>query len=356
MKTRETTPGKTYSVHTSSGCTVNDKSGWSKQIDAPDGYFTAHAGEVTIDGDDAADVRELFKLAPQQQLAILGVLGGNGGLPDGYKRVEWLESTGTQGVLITTPVNKLSIIGRFSLTTWHKNLYKVFGGWYASNSIYQMVRRTESNLEMQVGSGIASNLPQTGELLARVDYFERKAFLNGSVIFDGFTMPEASDTTKFGILCAAGLLGESSAFNFAYARFYHLKLLDENILTYNLVPALDPTGSPCMFDLVSRKAFYNVGTGDFLYPTESTTYALRRVLPDWGKLTEHGLRRLYHAPAGYQDELYDYALENGYKPIIETEMPEEGYWAPRWTETADEIVLEWVEAEPPRDEPLTETE
>lgn len=86
MKTRETTPGKTYSVHTSSGCTVNDKSGWSKQIDAPDGYFTAHAGEVTIDGDDAADVRELFKLAPQQRLALLGALGG--GVPAWLKALE----------------------------------------------------------------------------------------------------------------------------------------------------------------------------------------------------------------------------------------------------------------------------
>ncbi|MBR5185074.1 MAG: hypothetical protein IKW19_02135, partial [Akkermansia sp.] len=76
MKTRETTPGKTYSVHTSSGCTVSDKNGWSKTIDAPDGYFTAHAGEVTIDGDDAADVREVFKLAPYQKLRLLGVVGG----------------------------------------------------------------------------------------------------------------------------------------------------------------------------------------------------------------------------------------------------------------------------------------
>ena len=86
MKTRETTPGKTYSVHTSSGCTVNDKSGWSKTIDAPDGYFTAHAGEVTIDGDDTADVRELFKLAPQQRLALLGVLGG--GVPAWFKALK----------------------------------------------------------------------------------------------------------------------------------------------------------------------------------------------------------------------------------------------------------------------------
>ena len=111
-----------------------------------------------------------------------------------------------------------------------------------------------------------------------------------------------------------------------------------------------------MFDTVGKQPFYNQGTGDFLYPTDSTTYSLRRVLPDWGKLTENGLRRLYHAPANYTGELYDYALENGYKPIVETEQPEDGYWAPRWTETADEIVLKWVETEPPMEEPLTETE
>jgi hypothetical protein len=77
------------------------------------------------------------------------------------------------------------------------------------------------------------------------------------------------------------------------------------------------------------------------------------VLPDWGKLTERGLRRLYHAPANYQGELYDYALENGYKPIVEPEKPEQGYWVPQWRETEDEIVLEWVETEAPEDEFLT---
>ena len=111
-----------------------------------------------------------------------------------------------------------------------------------------------------------------------------------------------------------------------------------------------------MFDLVTRKPFYNVSSGDFAYPTESTTYALRRLLPDWGKHTPTGLRRLYRAPAGYDGELIDYALENGFKPIIEPDMPEEGYWAPEWRETEDEIILDWVETEPPMEETLTETE
>lgn len=136
-------------------------------------------------------------------------------------------------------------------------------------------------------------------------------------------------------------------------KMYSAEVIENGETLLHVVPCLDQTGAPCMFDLVSRKPLYNQGTGDFTYPTESTTYALRRVLPDWGKLTERGLRRLYHAPANYKGELYDYALENGYKPIIEPEMPEEGYWTPRWTETADEIVLEWVETEPPMDELLT---
>ena len=134
------------------------------------------------------------------------------------------------------------------------------------------------------------------------------------------------------------------------SRIFSYKETQVDKMLVNLVPCLDETGAPCMYDTVGKMAYYNQGAYDFTYPTEATTYSLRRVLPDWGKLTERGLRRLYHAPANYQGELYDYALENGYKPIIEPEMPEEGYWAPRWTENEDEIVLEWVETEPPMED------
>ena len=83
MKKEQTFPGKTYSVHTASGCTVSDKNGWSKTIDAPDGYFTAHAGEVTIDGDDAATLREVFNAAP--------IAGGGGGVSATGEKVVPLE-------------------------------------------------------------------------------------------------------------------------------------------------------------------------------------------------------------------------------------------------------------------------
>lgn len=115
----------------------------------------------------------------------------------------------------------------------------------------------------------------------------------------------------------------------------------------NYVPALDPTGAPCMYDTVSRKTFYNSGTGDFIYPTDAAP-AVSADLDEkfYAKLTEHGVRRLYHVPHGYTGSKDQYATENGYKELVEPPMPLEGYWTPEWRETETQLILEWVEAEP----------
>ena len=173
---------------------------------------------------------------------------------------------------------------------------------------------------------------------------EGNATLDGTAYFERADLNRTYDTpSSIGLY---GALRDYAPFKISKFKIWSFNILKNNSPVLKFIPCLDPTGAPCMYDLVSRQPFYNQGTGDFLYPTESSTYSLRRVLPDWGKLTEHGLRRLYHAPDGYQGDLIDYALENGYKPIVEPEKPEEGYWAPQWTETEDEIVLEWIETEP----------
>ena len=107
-----------------------------------------------------------------------------------------------------------------------------------------------------------------------------------------------------------------------------------------------------MFDTVSRTPFYNAGSGDFVTPpTGASTYSLRarRVLPDWGKLTPTGLRRLYHVPEGYEGDMLQFAAENGFCPIVEEEPPAEGYWSPRWEEIGGVIYLRWVETAPPEE-------
>ena len=355
MKDAITTPGKTYSVHTMKGCTIIEPDGWQKAIEAPDGYFDAHFGSVVIEGDDEASIKQLFKLAPQQKLAILGVLGGNGGLPAGFKRVEWLDCARSQIQYIETPVyvdkdcEISAVILNESCTTICRTSQLNKSGLLTQTQIWD---------GSDFGSWWGESNPFNNITLSQYVKLGEKSEIKNSatglscdgVLFPRDNTSSASALTKLTFFVSSFIQGYKGA------RIYQCAITKNGKYLFRGLPCLDSTGTPCMYDTVSKRPFYNLGTGDFIYPTESTTYALRRVLPDWGKLTEHGLRRLYHAPANYQGELYDYALENGYKPIVEPEMPEEGYWSPRWTETEDEIVLEWVETEPPMDEPLTETE
>jgi hypothetical protein len=70
----------------------------------------------------------------------------------------------------------------------------------------------------------------------------------------------------------------------------------------------------------------------------------------YAQLTEHGVRRLYHVPKGYNGGKEEYAAEHGFKILVETPMPEEGYWIPEWHDREDCIELEWVETEPPAEQ------
>lgn len=122
-------------------------------------------------------------------------------------------------------------------------------------------------------------------------------------------------------------------------------------LQHNLIPSLDSTGTPCMFDLVSHQPLYNFGTGDFLYPTDAAP-AMSAGLDEtfYAKLTEHGVRRLYHVPAGCTMTKDEYAAANGFKELVEPPMPLEGYWTPQWRETEIQLICDWVETEPPTEE------
>ena len=362
-----TTPGKTYAVTSPNGCTVTTEDGITlAEIEAgKQGYFVAVSGKVQL-SDDSAILTQLFKLAPQQRLALLGVLGGNSsGLPAGYKRVEYLETTGEQYIdtLVTLDDSVDVILNALILDgSYLGNPEQAFrhgregslGGNYQNTAA--AITFPWSDLDVQyLNLRFGPNSKNGGNSISYASKGYRHTFQNNKrgYFIDGALQhewPEATWSTPNTFFYMAPGPDFYSNFAVRSAKWFSLVIKKANVEVLQFIPCLDETGAPCMFDLVSRKPFYNQGSGDFTYPTETATYALRRVLPDWGKLTERGLRRLYHAPASWKGELYDYALENGYKPIVETEQPEDGYWSPRWTETEDEIILEWVETEPPTDE------
>lgn len=271
-------------------------------------------------------------------------------LPDGYKRLAYLESNGTQYIDTEYVPNNETGIYLYQLKTKMgdtipmgcRNDTLTETRFYALRSIVEAVESYHS-----AGFGWRGWFQSSSSIIGL-----SKTYLNymNRRVVEGENYIKALDLLQFTPECsifmfAANIGGVASLF--WSGRIYETTISQEESTAMSFVPCLDPEGAPCMFDIVSETPFYNDGAGDFIYPTESTTYSLRRVLPDWGKLTAHGLKRLYHTPSDYTGELIDYAIENGYKRIVESEKPEDGYWTPKWRETEEEIILDWIESEPP---------
>lgn len=284
------------------------------------------------------------------------------GLPIDYTPVEYLQCNGSQ-YIDTQTLNVFEYELEYTATNTNnailagyvpKGRVRAFG-IIERNKVAVATANSDYYREATVSAAVKNTVVYNANLgkyvMINGAKYETAAYGGKALI----PSPMTADVSAYLFACNTG---EKGAQGIGYsARLYSAKLKNKELtVLFDGIPALDPTGAPCMFDLVSRKALWNEGAGDFIYPTESTTYALRRVLPDWGKLTPHGLRRLYHAPEGYQGELYDYAIENGYKQIVETEQPEEGYWTPVWHEREDCIELEWVETEPPAEDEINTTE
>lgn len=145
-------------------------------------------------------------------------------------------------------------------------------------------------------------------------------------------------------------------------RIFWAKFSQDGEIIAHFVPALDPTGAPCMFDMISKKPYYNIGTNDFTYPVPAAAAADVMMLDldleekFYAKMTEHGIRRLYHVPKGCTMTKDEYAAANGFKELIEPPMPLEGYWIPEWRETETQLICGWVETEPPVEEEIINNE
>lgn len=350
MKEASVDIGKVYALRSQTGGEVTDENGNILETLEPNVQLRTMAQEQKwLVPDDCKVTKGNFKRA----LAALFLLGGGKNiLPAGYTRLEYLESTGTQYLDTGCTANQDTTVK----TRWQFIEEPGYAGVIFSQlgdpprlaALYRdnlNRSRFDYGNRMNYASGIIYNIGQVYDIEKRGRY----NYVDGVLVCTNQTT-EPFESSRIGISAAGSSL--SSKF-----RLYSFEMENDGVMKLNLIPALDHTGAPCMFDLVTRKPFYNAGTGDFVTPQAAArTYSLRgrRVLPDWGKLTENGLRRLYHAPAGYKGDAYDYAMENGYKPIVEEPAPEEGYWVPKWHDREDSIELEWVETEPPVEELLTE--
>ena len=180
-----------------------------------------------------------------------------------YCEVEYLESIGTQwldiGTNINTSIDEIELY--FQLTETEK--YKwIFG-------------EHDTDARLGLGSGDGTNLRNVAyynntykvndtEMYNSQHYFKSDStgvYLNGTKIANYSNFSSTSTLYLFN-------LNLSSSNYMAKGKIWTFRQKRNGALIRDLIPVLDWSYVPCMYDRVSRKLFYNQGTGTFSYGRE----------------------------------------------------------------------------------------
>lgn len=183
-------------------------------------------------------------------------------LPEGYRRVEYLESTGTQWIDTGfTPKIGDAINLDFSINEKFDFNNSLFSAGDSANQLVAVVAPAEyhrpyffyryfcsaaGKIAIEEMQKINCNIDKNGN-----------AFINGT---------KRAQCTPIGEVNTSLLLFKRvSGSDICQCRIYSFSISRAGSLQINLIPCLDASGKPCMFDTISRKPLYNAGTGQFLY-------------------------------------------------------------------------------------------
>lgn len=213
----------------------------------------------------------------------LGTIGRKGLLPAGYIELEYLESVGARQYIDTGVVPQAGytieadamFVNPVSLSTvyWGRETnaagiaYPTFGLLSANTPSGNMSIRVYHSAPGSSREGIYDVNIQSGQRFS----FEAKAgefYVNGTKT--AMTQPSSyTPVTTIGLFWlhqdGSWFQGSEPAAT-SSVRVYSFKVKDNTgRMKQRLIPALDPTGRPCMFDTVTQQPLYNEGTGEFKF-------------------------------------------------------------------------------------------
>ena len=190
-------------------------------------------------------------------------------LPTGYTQLEWIKSDGNQ--YIDTgyyPSQKTKITCDFMPDEQNSNLLNYVYGTYTqyqacglymsySANVYGVLygrTDTNTNISRQWGVKAHSVLSSSGLTINDSTY---------NISTSVYTAPKSLYLFKGNGSTRPGMIG----------KIYSFLIEEWGYVIQYLVPCLDANGEPCMYDLVGKQTYYNLGTGRF-------SYNYQEVLPD----------------------------------------------------------------------------
>lgn len=234
--------------------------------------------------------------------------GGEPKLPVGYIRADFLESTGTQYIYTNVRVtnNTGCAIAYTRSALYNRERYLLFirslksGG--GTNNFWCPPCMDTAGLSWIIGFGsryriqVAEQIPINTRFDVLHNYKNSsKAQINGETVltFDRSLYTEdnypENPLVLFGFVNADLTPWRDTLWQ---GKVYYCYMTEETQETRRYIPAISPDGTPCMYDTVTKKPFYNSGSGSFIVgltkaqamrlsslPPKSTATTLKISLP-----------------------------------------------------------------------------
>jgi len=211
--------------------------------------------------------------SPNLPISVYGC--GDSGLPSGYKKLEYIESTGTQYIdtgFAPLPTDDFEI----KLCITEDNSNGCFFGasnifqWTTVNSAIALSQTTDKNIYFRYG-----NNPTTIRCMTIADT-PIIASLRGTTLTIGnntetITRESSWSSTVPTLYLFNRHLANPAQLAYCKGRIYYLKWFSNNALVRNMIPAKNSSNVVGMYDLVTNTFFTNAGEGDFIAGPEDTS-------------------------------------------------------------------------------------
>ena len=193
------------------------------------------------------------------------------GLPEGYTAVNYLQSSGTQWIEMgVTPNQNTKAVLKIKINTFTSRGASLIGSRTDANFNNQFTTYLDDydgtrflfRMDGQTKAISWTGLTTDKIYIVTLSGTEMKAELEDetAVFSQTSSVSDFTSTVTMALFRAKGVSGD-----YFQGRIYSCKHYSGDELIQDFVPCLDTDGVPCMFDLVSRKPFYNKGNGSFTW-------------------------------------------------------------------------------------------
>lgn len=201
-------------------------------------------------------------------------------LPDGYTRLRYLESDGTQYINTNyIATNTTGMWAIFKSTTEGNSVYVVFAGSWNNNdnSRVFLPHHKTNDTRLYCGYGAVQDFAKWNDawqhIESRLNWLDSKEGYvrqnTGSAYTKALTTITVAPTVPlyiFGVNKNNALMSGVNGYANGIGRLYRFKISEGEEIVRDFIPVLDSDGRPCMYELIEGAAYYNQGVGaDFAH-------------------------------------------------------------------------------------------